>query len=115
MSIQADKVKVLLDKIFPNYRIIPEHFIKYKNTKLFFDFYIKELGVLIEVQGKQHLEFVKHFHTERSAFLAQKHRDNLKLEYVVNSKKLTLVYIFYYEKVTKKLLINKINEALTQK
>lgn len=53
----------------------------YNNTRLFFDFYIKDLGLLIEVQGRQHDEFVKHFHTDKETFLASKKRDNLKKEY----------------------------------
>ena len=37
--------------------------------------------MLIEIQGRQHDGFVKHFHGDREGFLASKKRDNLKKEY----------------------------------
>jgi len=39
------------------------------------------MNVLIEVQGRQHDEFVKHFHVDREGFVDSKKRDNLKKEY----------------------------------
>jgi hypothetical protein len=77
----SDHVYDLLKQVFPNNIIKTEHYIRYKGKRLFFDFYIKDLGILLEVQGKQHDEFVKHFHTDREGFLAAKRRDNLKKEY----------------------------------
>jgi len=77
----SDKTKEFLKGIFPHNLIQEEWYIKYKGTKLFFDFYIKELGVLVEVQGRQHDEFVKHFHTDREGFISSKRRDNLKKAY----------------------------------
>ena len=81
MSKLADETHAFLRKTFPHNIISREYYAKYDNTRLFFDFYIKDLGVLIEVQGHQHDEFVKHFHNDRETFLASKKRDNLKKEY----------------------------------
>lgn len=81
MSKLADNTYSFLRKIFPHTIIAKEHYVRYKNTKLFFDFYIKDLALLIEVQGHQHEKFVKHFHHDRETFLASKKRDNLKKEY----------------------------------
>ena len=65
MSKIANEIYSILEDIFPKHlgnRIQKEIYIPYKNAKLFFDFYIREIGVYIEVQGRQHTEFVKHFH-----------------------------------------------------
>jgi len=71
MSIIADKIGGILDNMFPRLlapRITKEIYIHYKGQKLFFDFYVKEIGVYVEVQGRQHTEFVKHFHGNKEAF-----------------------------------------------
>jgi hypothetical protein len=115
MSKIADKIAGLLDSMFPKHlgeRVVREVYIPYKNSKLFFDFYVKELGVYVEVQGRQHTEFVKHFHGTREAFVAQKYRDNLKIQYVQEHDK-CLIRFNYDEKVTKTLIKKKINKVLT--
>jgi len=77
----SDQTKEFLKEIFPHNLIQEERYINYKGTRLFFDFYIKELNVLVEVQGRQHDAFVKHFHVDREGFLDSKRRDNLKKAY----------------------------------
>jgi len=77
----SDKTKEFLKEIFPHHSIYEEHYINYEGTRLFFDFYIKELNVLVEVQGLQHYQFIKHFHTDREGFVSAKRRDNLKKAY----------------------------------
>ncbi len=77
----ADATRKFLKEVFPHNLIFEEHYINYKGARLFFDFYIKEVDVLIEVQGRQHDEFIKHFHVDREGFLSSKRRDNLKKAY----------------------------------
>jgi hypothetical protein len=108
----ADNTFLLLKEIFPNNIILKEHYVNYKGVKLFFDFFIKDLGVLIECNGRQHFEFVKHFHFDKQGLTAQRIRDNLKKEYVQGSKRLSLVSIDYNEGLTKSLIIKKIDKAL---
>jgi very-short-patch-repair endonuclease len=115
MSQQADEIFQLLKELFPHNRIKAEYYVNYKGKKLFFDFYIRELGLLIEVQGQQHSQFVKHFHGTKEVFLAQKNRDNLKIEYVQGNRLLSLIRFNYNEKVTKELLLKKINFVLDSK
>lgn len=112
MSKFSDEVYEAIIKAFPSCLIIKEHYIKFKNTKLFFDFYMKDLGVLVEVQGRQHLNFVKHFHGDRKSFLDQKKRDNFKLAYVQDTNGLCLVRFYENEKLTEDLIVNKIYTAL---
>jgi hypothetical protein len=115
MSKIANKIEDILLEMFPKHlgkRIQKEIYVPYKGHKLFFDFYIKELGVYIEVQGRQHTEFVKHFHGDKEAFISQKYRDNLKIQYVEEHDQ-CLVRFNYNEKITKTLVNKKINKVLS--
>ena len=115
MSKIADDVYKVLTDMFPRLsapRVRKEIYVNYKGHKLFFDFFVKELGVYIEVQGRQHTEFVKHFHGEKEAFLSQKARDNLKIQYVEENNQ-CLIRLNYKEKITKALIKKKINKVLS--
>ena len=113
MSVMATQVHCILKEMFPanpHRRIFTEHFVRYKGTKLFFDFLVKELDFFFECQGQQHLKFVKHFHGSMTGFRQQKFRDNLKIEYVQEND-LYLARIYENEDITKDLLFSKINKA----
>ena len=111
-SKQANDLYSILTEAFPNNIIKEEHYVRYKYTKLFFDFYIKDLGVLIEVQGRQHTEYVDHFHGSKDVFIEQKKRDNLKIQYVEESGSMVLIRFNYKEKLTKELVLEKICKGL---
>lgn len=114
MSVIATQVHSILLELFPSKpfkQVFCEHYVKYKGHRLFFDFYIKKIGVLIEVQGQQHTKFVSHFHSDRKAFLQQKERDNLKRIWAEESGNY-LIRINYDEDVTEDLIMNKINKAI---
>ena len=112
MSKQANEIYDVLIKLFPLGTVMKEEYINYKGTRLFFDFYIKDMGVLIEIQGRQHTEFVKHFHGDKKTFDKQKHRDNLKIAYVQEDARLCLVRFNYNEKITDEAVKKKIYNAL---
>jgi hypothetical protein len=95
----------------PHRRVFSEYFVNYKGSRLFFDFFIKELNLFVEVQGRQHVEFVKHFHNDVKAFYNQKYRDNLKIEYVQEKNK-CLIRLYDTEKITEGLIRKKINKAM---
>jgi len=82
---------------------------------LFFDFYVKDLPILVECDGRQHSEFISHFHVDRDGFFASKKRDNLKIEYAEYNR-IPLVIIKYDDKITRSTLLRKIiasqNEVL---
>jgi hypothetical protein len=90
--------------------VFPEYFVNYKGNRLFFDFFIKELNLFFECQGRQHSEFVKHFHGTKEKFVSQKFRDNLKIEYVQENG-MYLVRVQEYEKIIKELILKKIDKA----
>lgn len=114
ISNTATKVHYLLNDLFPANpfnRIFSEHYINYKGQRLFFDFFIKELSCFVECQGQQHTKFVKHFHGIKENFLAQKMRDNLKVEYVQENA-MYLIRFNYDEDINEELVVFKINKAL---
>lgn len=115
MSLIATQVHYILEELFPPNpfkQVFCEHYVNFRAQKLFFDFFIKKLDVLIEVQGQQHSKFVKHFHNSREDFLKQRERDNLKIEYIQENN-FYLAYINYNESVTGGLLADRIHEAMT--
>jgi hypothetical protein len=107
MSKLADNVYAALKKVFPHNVIIKEHYVSFKGVRLFFDFYIKDLGVLIEAQGRQHEEFVQHFHVDRDGFMASKKRDRLKHEYCAKED-LVLVSFDDDDVLSESNLLNKV-------
>ncbi len=114
MSAISDKVHEILLKIYPPIpfkRVFEEHYVKYEGQRLFFDFYVKESGLLVEVQGQQHTEFNKFFHSDKRDFLNQKKRDNLKRKYVQENANFLLIRIYYNENITESLVLDKINKA----
>lgn len=114
MSRIANEVYDVVKRVFPLSKIKKEHYIRYKGTKLFFDFFIRDLKVLIEVQGAQHTQFTSHFHADKEAFNGQKKRDNLKIEYIQEHPELSLVRFNYDEKITSRLVKNKIHRAIKE-
>ena len=61
-SLLAKSVLQTLKEIFPHTRITEEYYVNYSGQRLFFDFQISTLNILVEVQGIQHKEFNKYFH-----------------------------------------------------
>lgn len=50
-------------------------------SRLIADFFIPDMRVLIEVNGEQHYNYIKHFHKSESAFVKSKIRDVQKKEW----------------------------------
>lgn len=67
--------------------------LKLVGTRMSFDFYNANKKIAVEVQGKQHTEYVKFFHGSRAKYLEQLKRDDKKLRFCqVND--ITLVEIY---------------------
>ena len=112
MSKQSDQIYELMVSTFPHSSINKEHYVKFNGQQLFFDFYVKDYNLLFEIQGKQHSEYVSHFHGDRQGFLETKRRDNLKVQYC-QEKNLDLILINYDENIiTSDELIEKITSVI---
>jgi hypothetical protein len=57
----------LIKQIYPEYTIIYEQYIPELNQR--FDIFVKELGIAIEYDGRQHDDFVEHFHKDMNGFI----------------------------------------------
>jgi hypothetical protein len=113
-KIANDVYKVLTD-MFParlGARVTKEIYINYKGQKLFFDFFIRELNLYVEVQGEQHGQFNKHFYDDKDAFIQQKSRDNLKVRYVQENPPMCLIRIKFDEEITEENIRSKLLKVL---
>lgn len=81
MSSFSDEVLSLIIKLFPEIKIKQEEMIMYKGQRLFLDFWLPQLNLVIEVHGRQHDEFVEHFHDDGAGYRASRKRDALKEEW----------------------------------
>lgn len=81
MSRLSEDVRALIVQAFPFYKLRAEHYVNFRNTKLYFDFYLPELKIAFEAQGRQHDEFVEHFHGTAYNFKMYKKRDGFKKEW----------------------------------
>lgn len=70
-----------------------------------YDFYLPEKNLLIELNGKQHYEWIPFFHKTRKDFLLQKHHDWLKRKFARDNG-LKLVVIPYHENIISALKAN---------
>jgi len=111
MSKFSEDVHKVLKQIFPYFTITSEHYVNYKTSRLYFDFWIRELNIFFEVQGQQHQEFNKHFHGDVHGFRASKKRDNLKKEWIEKYGH-HLVEIFPNDKIEKFHIMRKIYKEI---
>jgi len=111
ISLLAKSVKETLAKAFPNTRINSELYVNYNGQKLFFDFHLPNLNIVVEVQGVQHTEFNPHFHGTAEKFKAQLKRDRVKAEWC-HLEDMALVCINHDEiPIEVSELLKKIEEA----
>lgn len=98
-------IKFETQKRFPNLK--GEH-----NGQLSYDFYLPELSILIECQGKQHYQSIKWYGGEEK-FIEQQTHDLRKREYCKENN-YSLIEISYedYDKISKDFLERKIKTAI---
>lgn len=77
-----------------------------KGWPLPYDFYIPEKNILIEYQGEQHFKPIRYggidIEIAKNNLKKQRHYDWLKRKYA-NDKKIPIVYLNYWEDISKKL------------
>lgn len=64
-----------LKELYPNYDVIYEATLP---NGMRFDCFVKQIGVVVEIDGKQHTQFVEHFHGDFNGFLSQQLKDSKK-------------------------------------
>ena len=76
------KARSILKDIFPTVQILEEVAAPITRTeKLFFDFYLNTVKLVVEVHGQQHYKFNTMFHTSAQEFANQRKRDRRKAEW----------------------------------
>jgi hypothetical protein len=76
------KARGILKDIFPTVQILEEVAAPITRTeKLFFDFYLNTVKLVVEVHGQQHYKFNTMFHTSAQDFANQRKRDRRKAEW----------------------------------
>lgn len=70
----------LLSEMFPFSRLYQE--VSLPSTRLFADIMILPDRIIVELNGRQHLHFVPHFHKTKSGFLKAQYKDRQKEEWV---------------------------------
>lgn len=111
MSKLCDQVIGVVKSVFPELNIKTEEFVLYKNQKLYLDIFIPQLGIVIEVHGRQHDEFVEHFHSDERGFRLSRYRDRLKEEWVDQSGYTMVILRERDLPITSDVLLERIDEA----
>jgi hypothetical protein len=76
------KARTILKDIFPTVQVLEEVAAPITRTeKLFFDFYLNTVKLVVEVHGQQHYKFNTLFHTSAQDFANQRKRDRRKAEW----------------------------------
>jgi len=107
----CDQVLAVLKEVFPFIRVKTEEFVSFRNQRLFIDIFAAQLDLVIEVHGRQHDNFVEHFHGSAEAFKASRRRDRLKEEWAAEEG---LTFVVLREKdlpITAEKLLEAIDEA----
>lgn len=89
--------------VFEEFRIV--------GSRLSLDFYNASKKIAIEVQGHQHIKFVKHFHRDRRQYLNQLKRDQTKLDFCERND-ILLVEIYPEDKISEEFFKEKFNVYL---
>jgi very-short-patch-repair endonuclease len=111
MSNLSDQVLAVINEVYPEMKVLKEEPINYKGHRLFIDFLIPQLNLIIEVHGRQHDGYVKHFHGDGSGFRAAKKRDALKHEWAELNGYIFVALREHELPVTVESLLEKINVA----
>lgn len=99
----------ILDKIF-NENIRIKHYRQDVLEGLEIDYYISDLRIGIEFQGKQHFEPIEHF-GGKEAYKKQIERDNMKKE-ICEKLGIKLLFVNYYDVIEESQVSSLLNEQL---
>lgn len=86
----------MLEEIYPGLEIAYEYPLYEVNQRV--DIFIPSLGIAIEYSGRQHSEYVQHFHKDFEGYTKGRQQDQKKIEYLA-LKGVKLVIIKHNEMV----------------
>ena len=97
------KARALLQEMYPMDAILEELLLP--GTRLFADFYIHRLKMIVEVHGEQHYKYNAHFFSSKRDFLEAKKRDQDKKNWA-ELNGITLVELPFNEQKNWETIIN---------
>lgn len=109
MSQGADNLLTLLHQAFGERAIILSEYNVGQN--LFLDFYIPSLRLGFEYHGRQHREYVEHFHGNAAGFTASKLRDATKIQ-LCRDQGIGIVVFWLDEEISVARILELSEEAL---
>lgn len=98
----------LFEELLPNYEIVTEHYV---GARLHLDVYCAGLNIGAEFHGRQHFEYVPHFHSTKADFLRGQENDQLKIE-KCQELGIALVVFCYNEDLSLEAVTSRILEAV---
>ena len=110
MSDGSEQLLSIVQELFPNQRVELEYNVAARGA-LFLDIYLPRLKIGFEFDGRQHFEYVEHFHGSRDNYLRAIRRDYEKTERC-EELGITLIRMAYYEEMDRETVRLKIEEAL---
>jgi hypothetical protein len=94
-----DRIGQELRALIPGYDVFentrPAWLVTASGERLELDFCVRDLGVAVEVQGKQHYEFTPFFHDSAQDFLDQQRRDREKLS-ICKHMGISLIHVSHH-------------------
>ena len=109
-----DQVDAALKVLYPHDTICEEEAISpRKGITLFVDRMIKPKKLAFEIDGRQHDEFVEHFHRDAAGFASSQERDRMKTQWL-KMQGYTLIRIKHNEKIDATTLRAKVLKALDE-
>jgi hypothetical protein len=100
----------IMKKLLPGQAIVNEHPI---GEQLRLDVYCPTYNLAAEYHGRQHYDFVSHFHKTYDDFVRAQSRDQRKLE-LCRAKNIELVVFRYCDDLTEDVVFNRLLEALKE-
>lgn len=73
------KARAFIKSLYGTMRLLEE--VQIPGALLYLDFYLPAKKIAFEVQGRQHTQFVQHFHGTQEGFIASQSRDRRKREW----------------------------------
>jgi hypothetical protein len=97
-----------LKKILPNETIVNEFYI---GEKLRLDIYCPTYKIAIEYHGRQHFEYVPHFHGSYEEFVRSKERDERK-ESLCKENGIALIVFRYCDDLSEEIVYNRVLDGI---
>jgi len=109
LSKGAKKLRSLIFEIYgEDVRLVEE---QHLGEGLRLDFHLPDYGLGFEYHGRQHEEYVEHFHGDADGFRESQQRDARKIELCLQQG-IALVTIWYHQDLTRELVLSASKTAL---